>query len=144
MNIQQICVLDHLLRVLDSDDLLNGHLIPPEVMTTEQDYSDLWQGECKCECEWSNEKSQKQRRSRPKSAVSKCFLHTSECRVAANNLKSTYQVNFSFLPDEDGMQVNDNLKIMEYLQQLKSTSEDSDDENDFFVSGCLLVQPFFS
>lgn len=69
MNIQQICVLNHLLRVLDIEDRLNGHLIPPEVMTTEQDYSELWQSECKCDCEWSNEKSRQQRRCRSKFAV---------------------------------------------------------------------------
>lgn len=71
MNVQKICVINHLLRILDSDDLLNGHLIiPPEVMTTEQDFSELWQGECKCDCEWSNEKvSRQQRRGRPKFAV---------------------------------------------------------------------------
>lgn len=72
MNIQQICVLNHLLRVLDSDDLLNGHLIPPEVMTTEQDYSDLWQSELKCECEWK--KSRQQRRCRQKFAVSELYF----------------------------------------------------------------------
>lgn len=78
MNIQQICVLDHLLRVLESDDLLNGQLIPPEVMTTEEDYSELWLGECKCECEWSNEKSQKHRRGRAKFSVSE-FFYLFEC-----------------------------------------------------------------
>lgn len=70
MNIQQICVINHLLRILDSDDCLNGHIIPPEVMTNEQDYSELWQSECKCDCEWNNEKSRQQRRCRPKFAVS--------------------------------------------------------------------------
>lgn len=71
MNVQQICVINHLLRILDSDDRLNGLIIPPEVMTTEQDYSELWQSECKCDCEWSTEKSLRQhRRCRLKLSVS--------------------------------------------------------------------------
>lgn len=72
INIQQICVINHLLRVLDGDDRLNGHLIPPEVMTTEQDYTELWQSECKCDCEWK--KSRQQRRCRSKFTVIRNFL----------------------------------------------------------------------
>ncbi|XP_037051917.1 ankyrin repeat and LEM domain-containing protein 2 isoform X2 [Bradysia coprophila] len=110
MNVQKICVINHLLRVLDSDDLLNGHLIPPEVMTTEQDFSELWQSECKCDCEWSNEKvSRQQRRGRPK--------------FAGHN---------SFLLDENDSQSPENSNKLDNGHQWRSSPDDSDDDDDFF------------
>ncbi|KAJ6637166.1 Ankyrin repeat and LEM domain-containing protein 2 like [Pseudolycoriella hygida] len=103
VNIQQICVIDNLLRVLDSDEF--SHLIPPEVMTTEQDFSELWQSESKCDCTWSNDKSRQQRRCRPK-----------------------FVGNSSFLLNENDLQTNEETNKLENTQRWSRSQDSSDDE----------------
>lgn len=67
---QLICLIKHLLERLN--DLSN--LIPPEVLTTETDCTDIWHGEEKCDCEWTNTPNNKLNRSiKRKNRLSETF-----------------------------------------------------------------------
>lgn len=56
---QSICLLTHLLKRLHD----SSNVIPPEVLTTENDCVDIWNGEEKCDCEWTNTNNAKTHRS---------------------------------------------------------------------------------
>lgn len=56
---QLICLIKQLLKRLKD----STNLIPPEVLTTESDCTDIWHGEEKCECEWINTTNSKVNRS---------------------------------------------------------------------------------
>lgn len=67
---QLICLIKQLLKRLN--DMSN--LIPPEVLTTEIDCADIWRGEEKCECEWTNTPNNKSNRSiKRKNRLSESF-----------------------------------------------------------------------
>lgn len=67
---QLICLIKHLLGRLNS----LSNLIPPEVLTTETDCMDIWQGEEKCDCDWTNTPNNKFNRSiKRKNRLSETF-----------------------------------------------------------------------
>lgn len=54
-----ICFIKCMLKRLEADE---SNLISPEVLTTESDCADVWQGEEKCNCVWINPQSGKSNR----------------------------------------------------------------------------------
>lgn len=67
---QLICLIKQLLKRLN--DLSN--IIPPEVLTTETDCADIWHGEEKCDCDWTNTPNNKLNRNiKRKNRLSESF-----------------------------------------------------------------------